>query len=472
MISHDVVPSTSAYALARTNSIHLDKTAHTTQNPRSIRLLNMRFLILLASACAIFLPVIAAAAATKWQDWRVHSSKGYELSKQRDYKQSLSEYRLALGAAKEEHADAEVLIDLQLDMVQDLVAGHHFQDAQVLLNQIGNTVPSSYKDSLLEKRYWQRVHDFAYAQHNWKLAVKAQQSVVRVLGKYFALTSPACLDELHTLQTDLCAGEYWNELLPVTTLYRQELSRNPSKLAATKYRTWLNEACVFVFAAANDRSGQHTVEQRLRLMALLPQVCIQPRQQLDMWLLLTGVDDDAIRLQARRNYIALAESMSGNLNDLDKTRLIGTYLAVMFWLLDKGTYDQEGEDCARKAMERLRHEHPINVPILIQAQCMYAMILAKRGKPEQGSEVLDALQIPSDTIKKTIELGPYSNARPHIAEVFAQRGDEAGVRHQFVKLDQLVKSQRLLVVDPALLRNWHAQEEIFIQQCKSKPKHN
>jgi hypothetical protein len=83
------------------------------------------------------------------------------------------------------------------------------------------------------------------------------------------------------------------------------------------------------------------------------------------------------------------------------------------------------------------------------------------------SDVIDALQVPSTTIKQTLDLGPYSTSRPQIAEEFAKIGDQTGVVHQFDQLDQVVKSQRLLVADPRLIGSWHAQRDRLIRQCRS-----
>lgn len=408
------------------------------------------------------------AAALHWQEWRIHSSKGFVLCRKDDYDGSLSEYRLALEAARRERADPQVIIDLELDIVQDLVSSHQLKDALTLINHIGSTEIFKYKGSLLEARYWHRVHAIALAQRNVNLAVKSQQAVVRILGNHFAGSSPACLDELHVLQVDLIAGEYWKELLPIVRLFRLQLTRSPIKIAAEKYQSWLQETCATVFVAATD--GKHSADQRLVLLSIFPEVCLDKHKLMDMCSALMGADQVRVRMAADRNLINTANSLADNLTADEKRRVIIAHLGIMFWHLDNETYDQEAEDAARSATEGLRAKHPIDFPILIQAQTMYYMILARRGKLEAASTVFDALRIPDDTLKVTMDLGPYSNACTHVAAEYAKRGDEAGVRKQFTRLAELVKSQRLLVVDPHLLQAWDGTEKTLLQEAKNNQK--
>ncbi|HEY9719369.1 MAG TPA: hypothetical protein V6C69_17965 [Trichormus sp.] len=417
-------------------------------------------------------PPNADAAITPWAQWQVHSSKAFVLARQNDYEQSLSEYRAALDAARRENAEPQVAIDLQLDMVQDMVSAHRLPEAKMLLNQIGALEINKYRDSLLEVRYWHRVYLIAGAEGDSPGRLAAQKNVVRILGKHFASTSPVCLDQIHILQTLLCDAGEWNDLIPIARLYNDELRKNPTRLADDKCRLWLKELSGAVLVAAADDSGKYTSDMRLQLISMLATIDRDPHDFLDKMRVLAGVKDDRVKLQAQRSYLEAAKSVSDNLTAAEKSTLAGVSLQIMFWHLNRNEYNQEAEDCARTALEGLKAARPINIDIVIQAQTMYGLIVAKRGDLLRGQAIVDSLKLPDDAVKSSIRLGPFCNARSQIADEFVKRGDESGVRYQFAKMNELIESQRLLVVDPLLVKSLQWAEAQKIQQCRQQAGHH
>jgi hypothetical protein len=435
--------------------------------------MNLRRLISVSLPCALcFTGTSGLASVGPWLEWQVHSSKAFLLARQNDYAQSLSEYRTALNAARRENAEPQVLIDLQLDMVQDMVSAHRSREAKLLLNQIGGSEINKYRDSLLELRFWHRVYVIAGAEGDSRGQLAAQKNVVRILGKHFASTSPVCLDEIHLLQTLLCDAGEWNELIPIARLYNQELRKNPTRLADDKYRLWLKQLCGAVLVAAADDSGKYSSDQRVQLTLMLATIDRDLHDFLQKMRILAGVKDDRVKLQAERSYIEAAKSVGGNLTAAEKSSLTGVSLQIMFWHLNRNQYNQEAEDCARTALEGLKAARLINYDIVIQAQTMYGLIVAKRGDLLRGQAIVDSISIPDDAIKSSIRLGPFCNARSQIADEFVKRGDESGVRYQFAKMNELIKSQRRLVVDPLLVKSLQWSEAQKIQQCRQQTGHH